>query len=81
MLKHADGSTLNIAPAQVKARTVAPSSMPEIYGQMLSRTDLRDLIAVAARFDRRADDASEKFGDSNRAMSAVTAPAKEGGHP
>jgi len=37
VLKRADGSTLKLDPAQVKQRVTAPSSMPEIYAQVLSR--------------------------------------------
>jgi quinoprotein glucose dehydrogenase len=81
-LKRADGSTLQIDPKQVRQRTAAPSSMPEIYAQMLSRTDLRDLVAFLKVLDgSRRGDQEESFGSSNRAMSPVTAPAKEGGHP
>jgi putative heme-binding domain-containing protein len=82
-LKRADGSTFDVDPKQVKQRTVAPSSMPEIYGQMLSRNDLRNLIAFLKALDRKypgQDD--EKFGESKpRAMSPVTLPSAEGGHP
>jgi quinoprotein glucose dehydrogenase len=82
-LKHADGSTLNVDPKQVKQRTVAPSSMPEIYGQMLSRNDLRNLVAFLRALDRKYPGQSEeKFGEGvPRAMAPVTLPSKEGGHP
>lgn len=82
-LKRPDGSILRIDPKQVKQRTVAPSSMPEIYGQMLSRSDLRDLVAFLKVLDGSrggGDSSEESFGASNRAMSPTTAPAKEGGH-
>jgi quinoprotein glucose dehydrogenase len=82
-LKRADGSTLQIDPKQVKQRTLAPSSMPEIYGQVLSRNDLRNLIAFLRVLDRKyPGQGDEKFGESKpRAMSPVTLPSKEGGHP
>ena len=82
-LKRPDGSTLDIAVKDVKQRTVAPSSMPEMYGQVLSRADLRDLVAFLHALDRKPQWASdEKFGESlPRAMSKVTLPSKEGGHP
>jgi quinoprotein glucose dehydrogenase len=82
-LKHADGTTLSIDPKQVKQRTVAPSSMPEIYGQMLSRNDLRNLIAFLRALDHKyPGQEGEKFGETQpRAMSPVTLPSKEGGHP
>jgi hypothetical protein len=45
----------------VKTRVVAPSSMPEIYGQMLAPSQLRDLIAFLRRLDgSRGPDASEE---------------------
>jgi quinoprotein glucose dehydrogenase len=82
-LKRADGTTLDIDPKKVKQRTVAPSSMPEIYGQVLSRNDLRNLVAFLRALDRTYPGQSdEKFGESKpRAMSPVTLPSKEGGHP
>jgi len=80
VLKHADGSTVSIAPAQVKQRVTAPSSMPEIYGQVLSRTELRDLIAFLHGLTERAPN-TEKPGVSNRAMATVTQDAATGGHP
>ncbi len=80
-LKRADGSTLAIPKDQVKQRTAAPSSMPEIYGQVLSRNDLRNLVAFLKVLDRPLPgQAEESFGETNRAMSTVTLPAKEGGH-
>ncbi|HTU64943.1 MAG TPA: HEAT repeat domain-containing protein [Steroidobacteraceae bacterium] len=81
-LKRADGSTLDIAVKDVKQRTIAPSSMPEIYGQMLSKQDLRDLVAFLKMLDRQRGGAGEKFGETQpRAMSPVTLPSAEGGHP
>jgi quinoprotein glucose dehydrogenase len=82
-LKRADGTTLDIDPKQVKKRTVAPSSMPEIYGQVLSRNDLRNLIAFLDVLERPLPGQSdEKFGETQpRAMAPVTLPGKEGGHP
>jgi hypothetical protein len=69
----------------VKQRTVAPSSMPELYGQVLSRADLRDLVAFLGVLDGKlASDelgTDDSFGTSNRAMAPVTLPSKEGGHP
>lgn len=82
-LKRADGSTLDVAVKDVKQRTLAPSSMPEMYGQVLSRGDLRDLVSFLHALDKKPEWASdEKFGESlPRAMSKTTLPAKEGGHP
>ena len=52
VLKRADNTTMNIDPKQVKERVTAPSSMPEIYGQVLSRAQLRDLVAFLAVLTR-----------------------------
>ena len=82
-LKRADGSTLKIDPKQVKQRTTAPSSMPEIYGQVLSRADLRDVVAFLVALDgsrSRDDQPEESFGTSNRAMSKLPKESKPGGH-
>jgi len=82
VLKHADGTTANIDPRQVKTRVTAPSSMPEIYAQVLTRSQLRDLQAflqVLTRAER--PDGEAPFGQSNRAMSSVSKESQPGGHP
>jgi quinoprotein glucose dehydrogenase len=82
VLKRADNSTVNIDPKQVQKRVAAPSSMPEIYGQVLTRSQLRDLVAFMQGLTRTNRDSSEEpFGKSNRAMSSVTTESKTGGHP
>ena len=53
VLKRADNTTTSIDPKQVKERVTAPSSMPEIYGQVLTRAQLRDLVVVPRRADAR----------------------------
>jgi quinoprotein glucose dehydrogenase len=72
-LKRGDGSQVTLDPQQVKQRVAAPSSMPEIYGQMLSRAQLRDVVAFLEALDgSRAQNAAEQsFGESNRAMQSV----------
>lgn len=82
VLKRADNSTVNIDPKQVKERVTAPSSMPEIYAQVMTRAELRDVVAflqVLTRAERSAGE--EAFGKSNRAMSPVTQESSAGGHP
>jgi len=82
VLKRADNTTTTIDPKQVKERVTAPSSMPEIYAQVLTRAQLRDLVAllsVLTRTDR--PDGEAAFGQSNRAMSSVTKESSAGGHP
>jgi quinoprotein glucose dehydrogenase len=79
VLKRADNSSVNIDKKQVKQRVTAPSSMPEIYGQVLSRQDLRDLIAFLETLKQR-DPSTQGFGTSNRAMSKTTQESRPGGH-
>ncbi|HEY9154169.1 MAG TPA: HEAT repeat domain-containing protein [Opitutaceae bacterium] len=45
VLKKPDGTEFNVARAQIARRQSAPSAMPEIFGQVFTRTELRDVIA------------------------------------
>jgi quinoprotein glucose dehydrogenase len=82
VLKHADQTTVNIDPKQVKTRVTAPSSMPEIYAQVLTREQLRDLVAFLQVLNgTQRPQAEEAPGPSNRAMSSVTRESQPGGHP
>ena len=83
VLKHADGSTTKVDPQQVKQRTVAPSSMPAIYAQVLTRTQLRDVVSFLHALDRPPPKGEEEpaFGVSNRAMQSVAKEGPLGGHP
>jgi quinoprotein glucose dehydrogenase len=63
VLKRADGSEAVVDPKQVRERQAAPSSMPDIYDQMLSRSELRDLIA----FLRALNTVEPGIGNSSRA--------------
>jgi len=83
VLKHADGSSSTIDPKQVKERTIAPSSMPEIYAQVLTRAQLRDVVAFLSVLtkDLQPGGGEEPFGQSNRAMSSTAKETKAGGHP
>ena len=44
-LKLPDGSEKAVAKADIATRQTAPSTMPAIYANSLSKKDLRDLIA------------------------------------
>jgi len=85
VLKRGDGSQVTLDPKQVKERVVQPSSMPEIYGMALTRTQLRDVVAFLAGLDgKRGRDGSppeETFGTSNRAMQSAPKESRAGGHP
>jgi putative heme-binding domain-containing protein len=81
VLKRADGSEVTLDAKQVKQRTAAPSSMPEIYGQVLSRSELRDLMAFLKVLDgSRGPQQDQDFGASNRAMQSVPKESAPGGH-
>ncbi len=85
VIRRGDGTEAKLDPAQVKQRVAAPSSMPEIYGQVMSRNELRDLVAFLRRLDgaRGAGGgaAQDTFGTSNRAMQSVPQEGAAGGHP
>ncbi len=82
VLKHADNTTTSIDPKQVKERVTAPSSMPEIYGQVLTRAQLRDLVSLLGVLTRaQRPDGEVPFGQSNRAMSSTAQETQAGGHP
>jgi quinoprotein glucose dehydrogenase len=80
VLKRADGTSATFDVKQVKQRTVAPSSMPEIYGQVLTREQLRDVMAFMMVLDGRGESGEKGFGETNRAMSKVVTESKAGGH-
>jgi quinoprotein glucose dehydrogenase len=83
VLRRADNTTANIDPKQVKQRATAPSSMPEIYGQVMSREQLRDVVAFLQVLTqpRSMDGDEPAFGTSNRAMSSTAKESQPGGHP
>ncbi len=84
VLKRGDGSQATLDPKQVKQRVAAPSSMPEIYGQMLTRTQLRDVVAFLKGLDgsrSQQGGAEEGLGTSNRAMQSAPKEGPAGGHP
>jgi hypothetical protein len=73
VLKRGDGTQATLDPKQIK-RVVAPSSMPEIYGQMLTPSQLRGRGRVPAppgRLARPGRRRGAEFGATNRAMQSV----------
>jgi quinoprotein glucose dehydrogenase len=76
VLNRADGTQAKINKAQVSSRQSAPSSMPEIYGQVMNRSELRDLMAYL----RSLDEAMPAMGTSNRALSGNAEVSSAGGH-
>ncbi|MEJ0085772.1 MAG: HEAT repeat domain-containing protein [Pseudomonadota bacterium] len=82
VLKQADGSQVTVDAKQVKQRVAAPSSMPEIYGQILTRAQLRDVVAFLRALDgSRGPGPEAAFGTSNRAMQSAVTEGAAGGHP
>ena len=58
--------------------------MPEIYHQVLSREQLRDIVAFLRGLDGRRDPSQPEeasFGATNRAMQSVPKEGVAGGHP
>jgi putative heme-binding domain-containing protein len=84
VVKRGDGTQVTLDPKNVKQRVTAPSSMPEIYGQMLTRRQLRDVVAFLKTLDgsrSAAEPQDAAFGTSNRAMQSVAVEGAAGGHP
>jgi len=83
LLRRGDGTQVKLEPGQVKERVLAPSSMPEIYAQVLTRSQLRDVVAFLRGLDgaRGGAPAEQNFGVSNRAMQSVPKEGAAGGHP
>jgi quinoprotein glucose dehydrogenase len=82
VLKRGDGSQATLDPKNVKQRVAAPSSMPDIYGQVLTRGQLRDIMAFLKVLTGARGDAppEENFGSSNRAMQSTAKEGTAGGH-
>jgi quinoprotein glucose dehydrogenase len=55
-LKNADGKTTVVKKADIKLREGAPSSMPEIYGVVLTKAELRDVVEFMASLTEPAED-------------------------
>ncbi|HET7811001.1 MAG TPA: HEAT repeat domain-containing protein [Steroidobacteraceae bacterium] len=84
VVKRGDGSQVTLDPKQVKQRVSAPSSMPEIYAQVLSRAQLRDVVAFLKVLDGKpapGQSPEPNFGATNRAMQSVAVEGAAGGHP
>lgn len=47
-LRDADGKIAEVRKAAVEKRESAPSAMPEIYGALLTKSELRDVVAYLA---------------------------------
>lgn len=72
-LPDATNSSLEIAKADIVKRDAAPSSMPEIYGQILTKAELRDVIEYLATLTGPRNPPSERTPQA-AAASPVPAP-------
>jgi quinoprotein glucose dehydrogenase len=83
VLKRADGSSVTVQKADIAQRVTAPSSMPDIYGQVLTRAQLRDMVAFLTMLKQEWRDEGEtgmNDGGVARAMQSVAVEGKAGGH-
>jgi putative heme-binding domain-containing protein len=83
VLKRVDGSSTTLQKADIAQRVTAPSSMPDIYGQTLSRAQLRDMVAFLTALKQEWRDSGEtgmNEGGRARAMQSVAVEGKTGGH-
>jgi quinoprotein glucose dehydrogenase len=83
VLKRADGSSVTLQKADIAQRVTAPSSMPDIYGQVLTRSQLRDMVAFLTGLKQEWRDSGEtgmNDGGRARAMQSVAVEGKTGGH-
>jgi quinoprotein glucose dehydrogenase len=79
ILKHADGSSITIQKEEIANRVTAPSSMPEIYGQVLTRAQLRDVVAFLGMLNQVRSEPGMNEGGP-RAMQKTTVEGQTGGH-
>ncbi len=67
VVRLASGQVVTVAKSDILQRQSAPSAMPEIFAQILSRRELRDLIA----FLRNQTEGSVALGENPRALAAL----------
>jgi quinoprotein glucose dehydrogenase len=79
VLKRADGSSVTLQKADIAQRVTAPSSMPEIYGQVLTRAQLRDVVAFLKILTAARREPGMNEGGP-RALQKVVTEGQTGGH-
>lgn len=79
VLKRADGSSATLQKADIAQRVTAPSSMPEIYGQVLTRSQLRDVVAFLTMLKEQRREPGMSDGVP-RAMQTTAKEGQTGGH-
>jgi quinoprotein glucose dehydrogenase len=55
-LRNADGKVVDVKKSEIAKREGAPSSMPEIYGAILTKKELRDVVAFLASLTHAPED-------------------------
>jgi quinoprotein glucose dehydrogenase len=79
VLKRADGSDVTLQKADIAQRVTAPSSMPEIYSQVLTRAQLRDVVAFLSALKQVwSEPGNNESGP--RAMQKTVREGQTGGH-
>ena len=83
VLKRADGSSATLQKADIAQRVTAPSSMPEIYAQTMSRKQLRDMVAFLKVLTQPWSDGDTGMNQDGKARAMQTLPTdgQSGGHP
>ncbi|HEX6636107.1 MAG TPA: hypothetical protein VF033_00505, partial [Steroidobacteraceae bacterium] len=79
VLKRPDGTSVTLQKADIAQRVAAPSSMPDIYGQVLTRAQLRDVVAFLGALKQRWDEPGATQ-SGPRAMQKTVHEAQTGGH-
>ncbi|MEO7599557.1 MAG: HEAT repeat domain-containing protein [Opitutus sp.] len=68
-LRNADGKVVDVKKSDIVRREGAPSSMPEIYGAVMTKAELRDVVAFLASLDKPAQDTANS--DQPRALRSI----------
>jgi quinoprotein glucose dehydrogenase len=82
-MKRADGSTVTLKKTDIAQRVTAPSSMPDIYTQVLTRSQLRDMVAFLSVLNGQNQgqrDTGMNDGGKARALQSVATEGQTGGH-
>jgi putative heme-binding domain-containing protein len=80
ILKRADGSSVTLQKADIAQRVTAPSSMPDIYGQVLTRAQLRDVVAMLKMLNQERREPGMNSASGPRAMQKTAHEGATGGH-
>ena len=65
-LKNADGKTTVVKKSDIDKREGAPSSMPEIYGAVMTKAEIRDVVEFLSSLNEPVEDTGAR--DMPRAL-------------